>query len=155
MRSAYTADTLQSADGNPTTIEYRAGRGLADSHPIMRGRDSTERVRRVVAFTGQSLAGPPGAVSLLTLSAKAEDIRARFGERVLSLGPERRQSAAGRSQGLAFTLGRGRVVVLGEAAMMTAQLAGPGHRAMGMNVPGNDDRQFALNVMRYLAGALR
>ena len=155
MRSAYTADSLQMVDRNPTTIEYRPGRGLALQHPIIRGRDRTERVRRVVAFTGQSLAGPPGAVSLLTLSARAEDIRARFGERVLGLGPERRQSAAGRSQGLAFTFGRGRVVVLGEAAMMTAQLAGPDRRAMGMNVPGNDDRQFALNVMRYLAGALR
>jgi hypothetical protein len=155
MRSAYTADTLQSADGNATTIEYRVGRGLAQMHPIIRGRDSTERVRRVVAFTGQSLAGPPEAVSLLTLSAQAEDIRARFGERAIGLGPERRQSAAGRSQGLAFAFGRGRVVVLGEAAMMTAQRAGPDRRAMGMNVPGNDDRQFALNVMRWLAGALR
>jgi len=52
------------------------------------------------------------------------------------------------TQGLAFTLGRGRVVVLGEAAMLTAQVAGPKAFKMGMNAPGNDDRQFALNVLR-------
>ncbi len=43
---------------------------------------------------------------------------------------------------------------MGETAMFTAQLAGPRRAAMGMNVPGNDDRQFALNVLRWLARGL-
>ena len=46
-------------------------------------------------------------------------------------------------------------MVLGEAAMLSAQLAGPRSAPMGMNAPGNDDRQFALNVVRWLGGALR
>ena len=68
--------------------------------------------------------------------------------------PSRRRPAAGRSQGLAFTLGRGRVVVLGEAAMLSAQIGGPQRFKMGMTVPGNDDRQFALNVLHWLTRVL-
>ena len=63
-----------------------------------------------------------------------------------------RPSAAGRAQGIAFKFGKGRVVVLGEAAMMSAQLAGPEKRRMGMNMPGSDNRQLALNIMHWLSG---
>ena len=52
--------------------------------------------------------------------------------------------------------------MLGEAAMMSAQLAGSGGpdgagtpRQMGMNHPGSDDKQFALNVERWLTGVLK
>ena len=155
MRAAYTTDSERAVDGRPTILGYSAGRGLADAHPIIRGRDITETVRRVVCFTGQSLSGPPGSVSLLTLSPRAVDLLVRLGERLDHVKPEQRQPAAGRSQGLAFTYGKGRVVVLAEAAMMTAQVAGGRRVPMGMNAPGNDDRQFALNVMRWLGGGLQ
>jgi hypothetical protein len=155
MRAAYTIDPEQGAIGSPTLIGFTPDHGLAPAHPILAGRDSSERVLRVVAFTGQSLSGPPGAVSLLTLSARAEDLLTGYGPRNLERVPrEQRQTAAGRSMGLAFTLGEGRVVVLGEAAMLSAQLAGRRRVPMGMNAPGNDDRQFALNVVRWLGGAL-
>jgi hypothetical protein len=68
--------------------------------------------------------------------------------------PQRLTSAAGRAQGLALTLGTGRVVILGEAAMLSAQIARiPGREPiyMGLNVPGNDDQQFALNVLHWLS----
>jgi len=61
--------------------------------------------------------------------------------------------AAGRVQGLAMPFGRGRVGVLGEAAMLTAQVTGGGLQ-FGMNWPGADDKQLALNVVRWLSGAL-
>jgi len=38
--------------------------------------------------------------------------------------------------------------------MLSAQLAGPNHQPMGMNAPGSDDRQLALNVVRWLTRAL-
>jgi hypothetical protein len=47
------------------------------------------------------------------------------------------------------------VVVQGEAAMISAQVSGPENRRMGMNVPGNDNRQYALNVMHWLSGLLK
>ena len=58
---------------------------------------------------------------------------------------------------LALRYGLGRVVILGEAAMLTAQVVSvPGKpaRKAGMNAPGNDNRQFALNVMHWLSGVL-
>jgi hypothetical protein len=66
----------------------------------------------------------------------------------------------GRAQGVAFTYGAGRVVVLGEAGMLSAQLIRfrpaidrPDMR-VGMNVAPYDNRQFALNILHWLSGAL-
>ncbi|HEX8903493.1 MAG TPA: hypothetical protein VF771_01485 [Longimicrobiaceae bacterium] len=70
------------------------------------------------------------------------------------MGPQRMTSAAGRAQGVALAFGAGRVVVLGEAGMLSAQVSEIPGRApmkMGMNVPGSDDQQFALNVMHWLS----
>jgi hypothetical protein len=113
-------------------------------HPITRGRDSSETIHRVETFTGQSLKGPPGSVGFLELAKTATD-RMPSGE----IRP-----AGGRAQGVAFDLGRGRVVVLGEAAMLTAQVTGRGSRKFGMNWPNNDDRQLTLNIMHWLSRGL-
>jgi hypothetical protein len=132
--------------------ENRVGRGLlfardthrlAD-HAIMNGRNASERVNRVLTFTGQSLKGPPDSVSLLIFAETAKE-QDRSGEVV---------SAAGRAQGVALKHGRGRVVVLGEAAQLSAQVFGNPPQPMGMNVPGCDNRQMALNVMHWLSGLL-
>ncbi|MGZ9100481.1 MAG: hypothetical protein ACXW3O_12330 [Brevundimonas sp.] len=66
-------------------------------------------------------------------------------------------SAAGRAQGLAFTHGAGRVVVLGEAGMLSAQLVRFGDdrpdMRFGMNV-ATGNPQFGLNIMHWLSGLL-
>ena len=155
MHAAYTVDPEREDDGRVSILSYSAARGLDEAHAIVRGRDSSETVRRVVCFTGQSLSGPPGSESLLTLSPRAVDLLVGLGQSLEHVKPRQRVSAAGRSQALAFGYGKGRVVVLAEAAMMTAQVAGPRRTPMGMNAPGNNDRQFALNIMRWLGGALR
>ncbi len=64
-------------------------------------------------------------------------------------------SAAGRAQGIVFGFGKGRVVVLGEAAMLSAQMTGPGGMKFGMNRPGIDNRQLALNIVHWLSGLLK
>jgi hypothetical protein len=128
----------------------RASGRLAD-HPITRGRDPTESVKVVRSFTGQSLAPPPGAVNLLRL---APDAREAPDPQHASLASP---PAVGNSQGLARTLGEGRVVVLGEAAMLSAQVVKQPPQPpvyAGMNVRGYDNQQFALNLMRWLGGAL-
>src|SRR5262245_49846153 len=43
-------------------LVFSADNGLLRDHPIVRGRNDAERVRRVLTFTGQSLQGPTGAV---------------------------------------------------------------------------------------------
>jgi hypothetical protein len=45
------------------------------------------------------------------------------------------------------------VVILGEAGMLRAQRGRNGER-VGMNVPGCDNRQLALNIMRWLSRVL-
>jgi hypothetical protein len=64
-------------------------------------------------------------------------------------------SAAGRAQGIVFGFGKGRVVVLGEAAMLSAQMTGPAGMKFGMNRPGIDNRQLALNIVHWLSGLLK
>lgn len=128
-------------------IVYTRESGRIANHAITNGRDASERVSRVMTFTGQSLKGPAGSVAFLMLADSARD-------RVAGSETET-TSAAGRAQGIAFSFGRGRVVVLGEAAMMSAQTTGPERRPMGMNQPGTDNRQLALNVMHWLSGLIR
>jgi hypothetical protein len=124
-------------------IQFTRQSGRLGSHPILEGRNPAERINRVVTFTGQSLKGPPGSTPFLLLADTAYD----------EVPPDRKKvSAAGRCQGVALTFGKGRVVVLGEAGMLTAQL--DGENRFGMNVPGLDNKQLALNVMHWLSGLL-
>jgi hypothetical protein len=63
--------------------------------------------------------------------------------------------AKGRLQGAVKKVGRGRAAFFGEAAMFTAQLAGPGKEPMGMNSPGAEQNfQFTLNLLHWLTGTL-
>lgn len=143
MSNGWTEDPRLKDPQSPALVFERKGGSLAD-HPITRGRRRSERIERVGTFLGQSLSGPPGSVSLLRLSLEARDL----------LPPEKQESvsAAGRSQGVAVELGRGRVVVLGEAAMLTAQRVK--HVSIGMNVPAFDNRQLALNLLHWLTRKL-
>jgi len=117
--------------------------GRLGPHPIITGQHSGASISRVMTCTGQSLDGPPGSTVLLRLPDTAV-------ESVPVGGDSLAQRPAGPAQGLAFELGRGRVVVLGEGGMLTAQV----NRRVryGINAPGNDNQQFVLNVMRWLSG---
>ena len=130
--------------GGTSWLVFSSENHLLDDDAITQGRDASERIKRVIAFTGQSLKGPEGSMPFLRLADTAYDL----------LPSGQRVSASGRAVGIALQFGKGRVVVLGEAAMMTAQLAGTEKFAFGMNYPGTDDRQLALNIMHWLSGAL-
>ena len=65
-----------------------------------------------------------------------------------------RVPAANLLQGALVEHGEGRIAVFGEAAMFSAQLAGPEQRPMGMNHPmAAHNYRFALNVLRWLTAA--
>jgi hypothetical protein len=113
-------------------------------HVIISGDNPETAVHRVMTFTGQSLDGPSNAINILILPDSAVEY-VPVGD---SLAPQR----AGKSQGLAFEYGRGRVVVLGEAAMLTAQVSEG--EPFGMNLPGNDNRRLALNILHWLSHRL-
>ena len=119
-------------------------------HPITRGRNDSERLKRVTTFTGQSLVPPSGSVSILKLSAEARDYPFSKSD------DNEFRSAANLAQGVALEFGAGRVVVIGEAAVLTSQLArAPGREFhFGLDWPSSDNRQFALNIMHWLSHAL-
>jgi hypothetical protein len=140
MGRGFAADRKNS-DKNPTRLVFSVENGLLGDHTIIRGRNGQERVRTIVAFTGQSLSVPKDGAALMKMGNDAVEVG---------------KSVAGRAQGIAMAFGKGRVAMFGEAAMFSAQVVGSGAQAfkMGMNAEGNDDRQFALNVMHWLARAL-
>jgi hypothetical protein len=148
MSKGYTfdPDNYFKDSGDPTTLIFSRENKRLLEHPITHGRNDSERINQVLTFTGQSLKGPEGSAVLLLLSETARDRPDREAQTSVP--------AAGRAQGIAFKFGKGRVVVLGEAGMLSAQLAGSEKRPMGMNVPGNDNRQLALNIMHWLSGSL-
>jgi hypothetical protein len=113
------------------TILFTRSRGLIGKHAIMNGIDS------VTTYTGESLIGPMGSDALLLLPSTATD---------LDWLPETRQfrnrSAAGRLQAVAFTYGKGRVVMLGEAAITRPEF---------LSVENRGNWKFVLNILRWLS----
>ena len=130
----------------------RENKFLGD-HPILNGRRQDEKVNTVVSFTGPSLLGPDSSSVLLRLSdAAMETVKdsswskdgkhySRFQDSI---------PAKGRNQGLAMPYGQGRVIVLGEAGMLSAQMDDRGNK-FGMNLPGLDNKQFVLNMIHWLS----
>jgi hypothetical protein len=130
----------------PSVIVYSRENHLLADNAITNGRNEKERVNRVLVFTGQSLKGPADSEAFLKLAATAVDNVELTGKS---------SSAAGRAQGIAYRLGKGRVVVLADAAMLSALLTGSDNRPFGINVPGVDNRQLVLNIMHWLSGLLK
>jgi hypothetical protein len=141
-------------------IAFSRSKGMLGEHPIMTGHGSGERIDKLITFTGQSLTAPQEAAALLRLADTALDripvssTSVTTGNTTKTTFQTKDASAAGRCQGLAMSFGKGRVVVLGEAGMLSAQIDDRSGLKFGMNVPGADNRQFVLNTVRWLAGEL-
>ena len=142
-------DTIDPLHHDPETREegsilFSRENGLLKDHPITRGRNPSEKIHRVLTFNGQSLKGPEGSTSFLTLADTAIDIDSE----------KSKTSAAGRTQGIALEFGKGRIVILGEAAMLTAQIYQTpdlGFGYAGMNRYDTDNKQLAINIMHWLS----
>ena len=146
MSKAFTADPLHfnKIILDASWIEFSVAAQNLGHHPITSGRNKSEKINKVLSFTGQSLKGPPGSSPILLLSDKAYD--------VINIEDPARASiipAKGRCQGIALSFGKGRVIVWGEAAMLTAQ-----DKNFGMNYPGIDNKQLVLNIAHWLSKLL-
>jgi hypothetical protein len=138
----------------PGPLVYkRADQSLAD-HPITRGRSEKEKVDSVATFTGSAFQIDRGEPLMTFLGAEAISYTPKaFGQAPTNDTP--RVSIKGWHQGAVMRAGRGRVAVFGEAAMFSAQLAGPQKAPMGMNAPiAKQNPQFLLNVLHWLSGLL-
>lgn len=172
MGKGWVFDRGETEDSLTAQLVFSSQNKLLGDHPIIRGRDGTEVVKKIRSFTGQSLSIPAGAAVLMKLSETARECatQAQLSEIAKAINgdsdhravvKENSTSVAGRAQGIALPFGKGKLVVLGEAAMLSAQVAtvadGKTKREVkvGMNVPGYDNQQFAINLLHWLSGAVK
>jgi len=139
--------------GRNGLITFRRTDGTLPPSVAADGRGSSERVDFVTTFTGQAFRVDPGidADPLLIMPIGSElllpQVAFEFSERTPRI------PAANLLQGAMVRHGTGRVAVFGEAAMFSAQLAGPERRPMGMNAPdARENYRYALNVLHWLSG---
>ncbi|HEY6805060.1 MAG TPA: hypothetical protein VI306_15905 [Pyrinomonadaceae bacterium] len=135
----------------PSMIVYSRDNHQLLEHSITSGRDTTEKLNKVIVFNGQGIKGPTDAVAFLKLSDTAREVTSGADGTAASV-----VSAKGLAQALAFKFGGGRVVVMAEADMLSALLGNPPeNEPIGMNYPGVDNKQLTLNIMHWLSGLLR
>lgn len=139
-------DSLRQWLGSPGTL---------GDHPILRGRRGVdEPVRTLMTFGGSAFYPARSVRPLLLVPSNASGTVPLQG---LSQEHAPRYELAGWLVGGAREVGVGRVVVLGEAATCTAQLAGTRQPPfpMGMNNPLSvDNARFCLNAVRWLVGVI-
>ena len=152
MQVSTTEDPVNAAEEfRANMIIYSRDNHQLMDHSITSGRDAAEKLNKVIVFAGQSLKGPADAVPFLKLADTARNVTSAADGSAASV-----VSAKGLAQGLAFKLGGGRVVVLGEADMLSALLGNPPeNEPIGMNYPGVDNKQLTLNIMHWLSGLLK
>ena len=119
---------------------------------VTKGRNDAEKVTLVQTFGGSAFKLPKGATPVLLFgegSISSETTKAP------GITPDAKKvDIHGWSQGALLTHGKGRVAIFGEAAMFSAQLAGPQKRPMGMNAPtAKQNPQLLLNVLHWLTRA--
>jgi hypothetical protein len=120
---------------------YRGNQSLANNE-ITRGVDT------VVTFTGSAFKIPKGATPILALknyTISMPRVAWQFEEDTPTLDSKEFY------QGAYMKYGKGKIVVMGEAAMFTAQLAGPNQNRVGMNRPeAQQNCQLLLNIIHWL-----
>jgi uncharacterized protein (DUF2249 family) len=141
-------------DGKSGPMYFKLSDGSLKEHAIVKGRSDAEKVDSVASFTGSAFQIPTDAAPLMVLGPSVVSMMTTVAGRFEASTP--RNPVGGWYQGAVMRVGKGRVAVFGEAAMFSAQLAGPNKNAMGMNAPAAArNPQFLLNVMHWLSGKLK
>jgi hypothetical protein len=132
---------------------FKLADGSLKPHAILNGRNDSEKIDSVATFTGSAFKIDGKADPLLVFGGTAVSAITTTAGQVTKDTP--RVSIGGWYQGAAMRFGKGRIAMFGEAAMFSAQLAGPNKNPMGMNAPvASKNPQFLLNVMHWLSGKL-
>jgi len=144
----------QDAKGNGQ-MTFRRSDGSLPASVVADGRGAAERVDSVTTFTGQAFRLDP-AVKAQPLLVLRDGDRLLLPEVAFTFSDSTpRIPAAHLLQGAIVHHGQGRVAAFGEAAMFTAQVAGPDRRPMGMNAPdARENARFALNLLHWLTRVL-
>jgi hypothetical protein len=113
------------------------------------GRNAAEKVNKIVTFTGQAFRGPSDAIPIIKFDRRyrllESDTAWVFDKKTKYTDIE------GWWQGAYLKYGKGRLVVFGEAAMFSAQLAGPDKIKVGMNSDyAEENYKLLLNLIHWL-----
>jgi hypothetical protein len=127
---------------------YRKDNGVVPS-VITDGRNSNEKVSKVVTFTGQAFRAPANANPILRFDKRyilmESDTAWKFDKTT------KYTNIDGWFQGAFMNYGKGKIVCFGEAAMFTAQLAGPNKVGVGMNAAyAEENYKLLLNIIHWL-----
>ena len=132
-------------------LVFKQSEHTLKNHPVIFGRNDAERIDSVATFWGQALQ---------TDEKKLQGLFS-FSDNVISYNPDTAWRFREHTpvvpvknwlQAAAGEFGKGRVIILGEAGMLTAQLVGPSRTRMGINSDkGKQNTQFILNAMRWLS----
>lgn len=137
-------DTSISLPSKETILQFTTQNGLLNqTHPITKGEKAGEKINKIETYTGSSLYGQ-GYTNIFTLSPTAK-MRKWSGALPAGLG---------NSQGLAGTIGKGKVVAIGDCNGFTAMYvrSNTGDKfSAGMQVEAYDWKQFVLNTFHWLS----
>jgi hypothetical protein len=131
---------------------FRTANQTLRDHIIVRGRNARESVGSIRTFTGQAFRAPH-AEPLLVIPQGFVSLMPKKAWEFSKDTP--RTAIEGWLQGAVQPVGKGRAAFFGEAAMFSAQLAGPQKQPMGMNAPGAESNfRFTLNLLHWLTRTL-
>ncbi len=137
---------------NPGLIYFSTDDKLLGNHPVLKGRNSKENIKKVQTLQSSTIIGPPGSANLLPLSDSAIDYMS-INNNIESNTAVK--TSGSRSLGCAFNFGKGKIVITDAWALKALIFENSERGYVGMNTPGNDNKQYALNIMRWLTGYLK
>lgn len=132
---------------------FTRAQGTLAEDLITNGRSAMERVDSILTFSGHAFRIPAESTSFMTFDERYFQWNPGEAWRMDGVEP---YPVKGYSQGAYREYGNGRVVILGEAMMITAQLgAGLSRMKMGMNSPAAPyNYRLLLNIIHWLDGML-
>lgn len=151
VHNGYTEDTLLiNKEVKDALLFTKATGNLNPAHPIL------NKIERLNTFTGSSVKGDSTWTHLLIFTPHAQNynvnvtVNKNGSDIITSVEYADFYPAKEYSQGVSRQYGKGKIVVLAEVAFLTAQVDKNGNK-FGMNVPNQDNKQFVLNLIRWLA----
>lgn len=116
---------------------------------IINGKTPAEQIDSIACFTGQAFLAPSNATCITKLT---DDYRIFFPNIAWQINDSTPyKSGKGYTNAAYMEYGKGRIVIFGEAAMFSAQLAGTNKQPMGMNSPqAKQNPQLLLNIIHWL-----
>lgn len=133
------------------TAYFNKKDGSLIENSITKGRNATENISQIVSFTGQGFKIPEDATPFLVFDENYENFLPEKAWEFNKKTPK--ENAKGLIQGAYKKMGKGRIVVFGEAAMFTAQLVGKEKQPTGMNSAfAPENYKLLLNIIHWLDG---